>query len=332
MHGRTGARVHERFLALILILFLLPVSCSEPRVSESPRPRVNTEQAPPARIISLAPSVTETLYRLGLGERVVGVTRYCDYPPEAAEKPAVGGYLDVNYEMVLSLEPDLVILISEHRDARQRLGELGLETLSVNHSRVQGILDSITAVAHRCGVEERGGDLRTSLERRIASVQGKYLPLSPRLPTEASAKAGPRVPASDIPRSRVLVAVARLMDGKDTGEIFVSGRDGFYGDLIDLAGGINAYSEETLKFPALSEEGLVRLDPDLILEMVPDLDGEKDRESLLGLWRTRTSVRAVREGRVHILGQDYVVVPGPRFVDLLEDMAKIIHSVGMDDQ
>ncbi len=290
------------------------------------RPRVETEQAQPARIISLAPSITETLYRLGLGERVVGVTRYCDYPPEAAEKPAVGGYLDVNYEMVLSLEPDLVILISEHRDARERLGELGLETLSVDHSRVQGILDSITAVADRCGVADRGRILRAALERRMKSVQEKFLPVSPRPPTEASAKAGLRVPASDPTPPRILVAVGRLMDGKDTSEIFVSGRDGFYGDLIDLAGGINAYSEETLKFPALSEEGLVRLDPDLILEMVPDLGGEKDRESLLDLWRARTSVRAVREGRVHILGQDYVVVPGPRFVDLLEDMAEIIHS------
>jgi iron complex transport system substrate-binding protein len=115
------------------------------------------------------------------------------------------------------------------------------------------------------------------------------------------------------------------MDKGSGGEIFISGRDGFYDDLITLAGGVNAYRDETLKFPALSGEGLVRLDPDVILEMVPDLAGEADREFLMDLWRGKKSVRAVQEGRVHILGEDYVVIPGPRFVDLLEDMAEIIN-------
>ena len=129
----------------------------------------------------------------------------------------------------------------------------------------------------------------------------------------------------------VLVAVGRLMDKGSGGEIFISGRDGFYDDLVSLAGGVNAYREETLKFPAISHEGLVRLDPDIILEMVPDLAGETDKETLMGLWRAKRGVRAVREGRVHILGEDYVVVPGPRFVDLLEDMAGIINEFRITD-
>ena len=125
----------------------------------------------------------------------------------------------------------------------------------------------------------------------------------------------------------MLVAVGRLMDRRSGGEIFISGRDGFYDDLIVLAGGVNVYRKETLKFPAISDEGLIRLDPDVILEMVPDLAGETDRESLIDLWRSKPGIRAVREGRVHILGEDYVVVPGPRFVKLLEDMAEIINSL-----
>jgi iron complex transport system substrate-binding protein len=116
------------------------------------------------------------------------------------------------------------------------------------------------------------------------------------------------------------------MDKGSGGEIFISGRDGFYDDLITLAGGVNAYREETLKFPAISDEGLIRLDPDIILEMVPDLAGEADRESLMDLWRSKHGIKAVREGQVHILGDDYVVVPGPRFVDLLEDIGEIINQ------
>ncbi len=297
-------------LLLLPLLILIFVSCSDPPLS--PSPPLPLDDAP-QRIVSLAPSITEVLFKLDLGDRVVGVTRYCDYPPEAEDKPKVGGYFDVNYEMLLTLDADLVILLIEHQDAIVRLEELGIPTLTVNHSRVEGILESITTIAERCGVKEKGKNLRRSLEARIRQVQESFPP--------------PRSHAPTLPRPRILVAVGRLMDKGSGGEIFISGRDGFYDDLITLAGGVNAYREETLKFPALSGEGLVRLDPDVILEMVPDLAGEADREFLMDLWRGKKFVRAVQEGRVHILGEDYVVIPGPRFVDLLEDMAEIINSV-----
>jgi iron complex transport system substrate-binding protein len=331
VHWCTGAHVHKKIFpifhfpfSIILILFIFQISCSDPRVpppSASPepvegRPRVETELAQPTRIVSLAPSITEVLFKLGLGDRVAGVTRYCDYPPEAEDKPKVGGYFDVNYEMLLSLESDLVILLVEHQDALVRLEELSIRTLAVNHSRVTGILDSITTIAERSGVHDKGAALRRDLENRIQEVQDGLFSMSPR----------PRVPVSDSSPPRILVAVGRLMDKGSGGDIFISGRDGFYDDLITLAGGVNAYREETLKFPAISNEGLVRLDPDVILEMVPDLAGDTDRESLMALWHAKFGIRAVREGRVHILGEDYVVIPGPRFVDLLEDMAVIINK------
>jgi len=317
--NRNGSPLRQYPISALLIICMAMIlsACSEPRVSASPRSRVQTEQAQPVRIVSLAPSITEVLFELGLGDRVAGVTRYCDYPPEAAEKPVVGGYFDVNYEMLLALKTDLVLHLVEHEDARLRLGDLDIETLAVNHSRVEGILESITVIAERCNVMEEGERLRLSLEKRIQEIQKRYSPLSPR----------PRVPASERTAPRVLVAVGRLMDKGSGGEIFISGRDGFYDDLIAIAGGVNAYREETLKFPAVSDEGLIRLDPDIILEMVPDLAGEADRQTLMDLWRAKRGVRAVREGRVHILGEDYTVVPGPRFVELLEDFAEIIGGI-----
>jgi iron complex transport system substrate-binding protein len=306
--------------SLIIFVVFIISGCSDPRVPESPRPRVSdTALAPtrgrtdaPTRIVSLAPSITEVLFALDLGDRVAGVTRYCDFPPEVVGRPVVGGYFDVNYEMLMSLESDLIILLAEHQEAIVRLEELGLPTLAVNHSRVEGILDSINIIADRCGAKGNGETLRLTLESRVRQVQeGFSLPGSH---------------ATTLPRPRILVAVGRLMDKGSGGEIFISGRDGFYDDLIAMAGGVNAYREETLKFPAVSDEGLVRLDPDIILEMVPDLAGEADRQTLMDLWHAKSGVRAVREGRVHILGEDYVVVPGPRFVDLLEEMAGIIEE------
>ena len=304
-----------KMVCAVTVLMAVFSGCSDRQVAESPRPFVEKRQAPPARIVSLAPSITEILFDLGLGKRVVGVTRYCDYPPEAQEKARVGGYFDVNYEAVLGQEPDLVILLEEHQDARDRLDELGLDTLAVNHSRVEGILRSITTIGDRCGAKENGESLRLSLENRIHRIQEHFFAQSFSRPAAR-------------PKPRVLVAVGRLMDKGAGGEIYISGRDGIYDDLITLAGGVNAYRDETLKFPAISDEGLIRIDPDLIIEMVPDLASEADRESLLGLWRRKTAVRAVREGRVHILGEDYAVVPGPRFIHLLDDMAKILNVEG----
>lgn len=333
VHRCTGALVQRSIistfpfpLSILLFLTLFQFSCSDPSAAPSttvPDVRTYGRTDAPTKIVSLAPSITEVLFELGLGDRVAGVTRYCDYPPEAVGKSVVGGYFDVNYEMLISLEPDLVIHTVEHEDARTRLTDLGFETLSVNHSRVQGILESITAIADRCGVPERGKDLRLALEKRVDKVREKLLTgtLDPRY-TDTPIHRYP-----DQERPRVLVAVGRLMDKPSGGEIFISGRDGFYDDLITLAGGVNAYREETLKFPAISDEGLIRIDPDVILEMVPDLAGRDDMASLLGVWNAKSGVRAVQEGQVHILREDYVVVPGPRFVDLLEDMAEIINSI-----
>jgi len=305
------SQISDLRIAAVLLMLIIAIvgGCSDRPLAPSP-PR-SPGDAPPRRIVSLAPSITEVLYALDLGDRVAGVTRFCDYPPQAAQKPVVGGYFDVNYEMVLTLKPDLVVLLKEHQDALDRLEELGIPALPVDHSRVEGILGSITDIARRTGVEERGAALRLSLENRIQEIRERY---------------GPRGSLQRSP-PRVLVAVGRLMDQTSGGELFISGRDGFYDDLIALAGGVNAYREETLKFPAISDEGLVRLDPDVILEMVPDLTGEGERQDLMRLWRARTSVRAVREGQVHILGEDYVVVPGPRFVKLLDEMARIISEV-----
>ncbi|MDT8396238.1 MAG: helical backbone metal receptor, partial [bacterium] len=271
----------------------------------SPSPPLPLVDAPVRRIVSLAPSVTEILFELGLGEKVVGVTRYCDYPPEAKSREKVGGYLDVNYEAVVALQPDLVIHITQHEEARDRLHELGIATLAVDHSRVDGIVNSINSIGKACGVAAVSRayvkDLKARLSRVVSGYNFNFTP-------------------------RVLVAVGRSLEPGASGEIYVSGRDGFYDDLIRLAGGENAYSDETLKFPALSAEGIARIDPDVILEMIPDLGPDEDMPALLSRWNDIPGLRAARTGRIYILGEDYVVIPGPRFVTLLEEMTALIHN------
>ncbi len=292
--------------AVLLLLLVFQMSCSDPSVAPSSSRSV--ERAEPQRIISLAPSITEILFDLGLGEKVVGVTRYCDYPPEAKSKDKVGGYLDVNYEAVLALQPDLVIHIAQHEEARGRLEELGIKTLAVDHSRVDGIVNSILTIGKACGVPGLARKQVKELKARLSKVVSGYnFNFTP----------------------RVLVAVGRSLEPGASGEIYVSGRDGFYDDLIRLAGGKNAYGDETLKFPALSAEGVAHIDPDVIIEMIPDLGPDEDMEALLARWNDIPGLRATRNGRVHILDGDHVVIPGPRFVKLLEEMAGLIHKNGL---
>jgi len=299
-----------RSALMLLLLFMLFSGCSErPLAPLLPHP------LEPQRIVSLAPSITEVLFALGLSERIVGATRYCDYPPEALEIPRVGGYFDVNYEALLLMKPDLVIMMKEHEDAALRLSELGIRTLAVNHSRVDGILESISVIGSRCGVEADARELRDSLEDRIQKIQ-RAMDRSTILSHANGVIEG---------RPRVMIAVGRLMEKGVNGEIYISGKDGFYDDLVSLAGGRNAYGEETLKFPAISAEGVVRLDPDIIIEMVPDLQNDGDLEEMMDYWKALPAVRAVKDGNVHILGDDFVVVPGPRFILLLERIASIVH-------
>jgi len=256
------------------------------------------------RIISLAPSITEVLFSLGAGGRVVGITRYCDFPPETAGIEKVGGYFDINYEAILAAEPDLVIILAEHDEPGAYLAEFGIRVMSVDHSSVGGILDSIRVIGRVLEVEAAAAELVAGLEKRVERIS---------------------MVTSGRNRPRVMVAIGRGMERGSMGNVYISGRDGFYDELITLAGGENVYQDKTLKFPALSVEGVVRLNPEVIVEMLPDVKGAEKVDQIAEKWRSIPSVDAIEKERLYMFVGDFVVVPGPRFILLLEKMAKVLH-------
>lgn len=252
------------------------------------------------RIISLAPNITEKLFALGLGDKVVGVTRYCLFPQEAARKKNVGGLLDINFEAIASLNPDLIVALPEHEEAKKRFTSLGIKVLTVENRTVKDILDSILAIGAACNVKGTAEEMVHGLKERLNT--SKKL-------------------RSDLPRPRVLVSFTGGINNA-----FIAGRHTFYDELIELAGGTNAYQDERIRFPSVSREGLIALNPDIILNMVPLSKGKGLKAAdILNEWMGLSEVRAVREGRVYVLGNDYVTIPGPRFILLLEDMKKLIH-------
>jgi iron complex transport system substrate-binding protein len=259
----------------------------------------------PRRIVSLAPSLTETLFALGVGDRVVGVTRYCAHPPPVMELPKVGGHLDPNFEAIVSLEPDLVVAIPSSRENRLRLEALGIRAFEVDQHDVSAVLESIALVASACGVGERGEELRLEIEERLSAVEAV-------------------VASADKPR--VVIVVGHPVGGGPVRSVWTAGPDTFYDGVIRLAGGVNAVGEGLARYPEISREGLASLDPDVVLDVIAGLEERNlDPDDLRRQWMRLKEMRAVRDGRVYILEGNEMVVPGPRMPEMVEVVARALH-------
>jgi iron complex transport system substrate-binding protein len=257
------------------------------------------------RIVSMAPSITETLSALGLAERVVGASWFGGAASKPHSQRDVGGYLDPNFEAVLALRPDLVILLVEQRRSMPAFDKLHLRTLAVSHQDVAGILDSLALIGRRCGVAARArevlGDIATRLERIRQQTAG-------------------------LPRPRVMVTVYRTLGSGRLQNVCIAASDGHLGRIVELAGGQNAYRHSTVRFPIVSGEAVLHINPEVIIDLVREQSlVELGREAILADWQQVAEVAAVRNRRVCVLGDDHAVIPGPDFVGLVEKFARLIH-------
>ncbi|MBS3734077.1 MAG: ABC transporter substrate-binding protein [Phycisphaerae bacterium] len=259
----------------------------------------------PERIVSMAPSTTEILFALGVGERVVGVTRFCDYPPETRAITTVGGYADPSYETIVSLRPDLVVLLDSHRDAKAELEKLGIRTLTTPHQTAADVHEAIRRIGAACGAADEADVLLAELGERTEAV---------------------RHAVAGLGRPRVFMCIERDTSSAQLAGMVVVGSDGFYNEIIRLAGGVNAYEDATIAYPQLSAEGAIQLNPDVIVDLVARVppDGPT-REQIARQWNRLRTVPAVRRERVHVIVAPYAVRPGPRYVDFLEQLARLLH-------
>lgn len=296
----------------ITVAFMLVVSaalhfagCSRDRPQPLNR-QTNTDEGDRCkRIVSLAPSITEILFTLDLGDRVIGVTHYCDYPPEARSKKKIGGYADPNLELIVDLRPDLMVMLDLHGAAHSELAKLNIETLSLSADSVSDVLRSIRAVGVTCGVEGRAEGFARSIEERLARIRKKT--------------------AGHV-RPQVMVSVGRSMGTSSVKDVYVAGAKTYFDEVVDLAGGENVVHSIAVKYPRLSAEGIIYLNPEVIIDLIANIEEKRlNVEDVLREWKSVKQTKAVRTNRVHVLGQDYVVVPGPRAVLLVEQVAMILH-------
>ena len=267
-------------------------------------PRIAPGRQSSRRIVSMSPSITETFFALGLGDRVVGVTRFCNFPPEVRHKARIGGHLDPNIEAIVALRPDLVVMLVENEPYRVDFHRLGLNTLVVCHQNVEGILESIPKLGNACGAEREARVLAADIRARLDHVRRKV--------------AGRRPP-------RVMVAIDRALGSGTLRDVWIAASDGYCDEIIVLAGGRNACRNRGARCPVVSIEGIVSMNPEVIVDLAAGVSAADDPEASLADWRQVAQVEAVRNHRVHVLACDYAVVPGPRFILLVEQLARLFY-------
>lgn len=292
-------------LAIVLVMMVLAAACLSPKksVSDSNVKSFTDElgrqinvKFPPQRIISLAPSVTETLFALGLGNRVVGVTSYCDYPEEAKAKEKIGDTLNPNPERLIALKPDLVIITtaSQLEKLSRQLGELDIPVYVSDPRTVRDVVASIRKLGDLTGATAQARQIADEMERRTANVEKRV---------------------KELPGLRVLYVL-------QTAPLITAGRNTFINDLINLAGGQSISGAETANYPQLSRETAIARAPEVIVapashgaELVKEAD----------LRRDFAVTPAIRTSRIVKVNADWVDRPGPRIVEGLEQLAQGLH-------
>jgi len=259
----------------------------------------------PRRIVSMAPSITETVFALGCGDRLVGVTDFCSFPPEAKAIPKIGGYLNPNWEAILRLQPDLVIVPAGQQDFSEKLARFRLKSVTVDHRSVDGVFDSLEILGRVFGVEDRAKALASAWRQRLAHLEERW---------------------KGKPRPRVLFVIERSIEPGRLRNICAAGPDGFLDRIISIAGGENVLHDAPVPFPMLSAEGVLKLNPEVIIDSIGGIAAQKiDRATILSGWQQVKNVAAVRNGRICLLEEDVPLVPGPRMIELAERLAQCFH-------
>lgn len=250
----------------------------------------------PQRIVSLAPSITETLYAMGQDGKIVGDTDYCDYPAAATRKPHVGAVLNPSIEKIVSLKPDLVIGIAEanRRETADQLARLGIPLYGLSDKSLDDVLRSVRDLGGLLDCEARATVLASNLNERVRTVEHRV---------------------AGLPEPLVLFVTWYQ-------PLITVGAHNFVADVIRRAGGRSISDDLPGEWPRLSVEAVLARNPDIVLlpkshSYTPSLD---EFRHLPG-WR---DLAAVKAGRVYFIA-DTIVRPCPRLVDSLEEVAAILH-------
>jgi iron complex transport system substrate-binding protein len=258
--------------------------------------RTVSVQALPTRVISLAPSVTEMLFAIGLDREIVAVTPFCDYPPAAVQRPKIG-YANPSLEPIVAFDPDLVIAPAEflHSDLLGKLEQLKIPTLVLSARSLQDIEKHLRLFGRVFNRSTQADAVIHAMQERIETA------------------------AARVQQSRPV----RVLYVLNSQPLITVGPGSYIHELIERAGAVNIAASASTAYPRIGMDTVLMGDPEILLfpvgktETVP----EADREA----WKRWTDITAVRTGRLHVIPSDVINRPGPRIVEALDALVAIFH-------
>lgn len=261
------------------LVALLAAACGGPGADPVPAP---------GRVITLAPSITETAFALGLGDSVVGVDDYSRWPPAARELPRLGGLLDPRLEAIVALEPELAVVLPSQRGLGQRLAALGIEVLEVPSDTLADVGRAAILMAERCGVAERGRRLAAEIERALAPA-----PLAGAPPT---------------------ALVVGRQPGR-MGSVLVAAPGTYLDELLGRLGAANVFADAATPYPQVGLEAFLERRPRAVVELHGEPQAADVERRLRHDWLTAPGLE-LSEPCVAVVDGLEVLVPGPRLPEV----------------
>lgn len=251
------------------------------------------------RVISLSPAITEILFELGYGDLIVGNTKFCNFPPKSDSIKKIGGYLDINMEMIIDLQPDVIFHYPEHSLRIKKLKGIA-RLVQVSHKNIGDMFNAIKIISMALKNQKSGEALIHRIKNKLNSIRNRN---------------------QNSDRKKVLIVI-----GRDPGQlknITIIGNGDFLNEILSISDGENAYKGK-ISYPSVSIESIIKMDPDIIIEF-SFLEQSPSKDFMISLWKNFPLIRAVRLGNIKIIKNDYWVRPGPRITKIAESMYEMLH-------
>jgi len=283
-------------LTCLLFLLHIPAHGQEGLFTDEIGRKVRIPNSP-KRIVSMAPSLTEILFTLGLQEEIAGVTDYCDYPEAALTKPRIGGFVNPSIEKIVSLKPDLILGTRDgnRRDTVHRLTDLGFSVYVVDPVGIDGIVKTIEHIGEVVRRREKSAEIIRKVTRK---------------------KDGIVKLTQSLPRRKVFFQVG-------FSPIVTVGKGSLGDDLVRLAGGRSISENESGSYPVYGVETILSKAPEVII--LSSMDSKRDYLNLVRMWQSLKELPAVKMNAIYVIDSNLVDRPTPRIVEGLEILAKMIH-------
>jgi len=255
------------------------------------------------RVISTSPAITEILFAIGAGDRVVGVTDFCSYPKQACRLPSIGGPLNPSTETWITLKPDLIIIQEDSEVIQKNAKIFEIPSLTVSVNNLNNILNSIQIIADSLHMPQAGHQLAIKIKTKIEGYRTHLKKIKPR---------------------QVLMLLSDTND--PSRDLYAVGRDTFLNELLTIAGGENVLPDTMARYPKVSKEYIIAKSPEIIIEVGPKSNLSKE-ETLARkkTWGKFSTLRAVKDDKLYFISADYILIPGPRLLNILDDFTRTIH-------